>query len=737
MARIRYVFTAAVLLAMASPVGLLACKTRTLGALQSARDSNPSLSFSITDSPNENYFLRDDSRAVHLIATSGLMPRIIFAYPAANSNAALVFDKVARPVQLTVEKDASSSLGIRPTGRAPSTVTSGFRTDTRELVLNLRRVVLGSVRVTRDLVEGPEAKERLEAHTAAVPTEILSSTNVSTNADGTIELKRRQLNGRDEIVSLIKPHPGTTLYWNAKTSVLRFVSNEPSRVGFDIDVTNTSPMLRPLAANEIFSDQKGSASSRSDDALDRQALEFLSSREKLLAGSWRFMTYFGRDTLLSARLLRPAVSPAFMRAALGSVIERLGGPGMLPLDQQTAHPGMVAHEEDIGDFANLHHLRHKKLSSLKDVPRYDYGMVDSDFLLPPVLEDFLTTSGRDQAETFLRTRVQRAGVDTTYGELLKTHFERVVNLAEPFAKNPQPENLIHLLNDKIVGDWRDSADGLGGGVTSFNVNASLVPAALSSIERVLRTPPLSELESADQLAKQAGEYANIWNKEAAQFFEVRVPSNGARQAQQDYCRKLSLNCPADSLSSSDADAVVFDAVSLDSRRRPIPVLHSDYGFELLFNEPSEVRLRQIAALVAAPFPAGLITDAGMVVANPVYADAKMQSRFNHGSYHGIVVWSWQQALMAAGLARQLEMTRQVPLLPETLAALRSAQSTLWKVIQQHWDLRRSELWGWKAENGRAVPVSFSELTKDNTEPNALQLWSTVYLAVKPPEAGSK
>src|SRR5438552_345756 len=42
---------------------------------------------------------------------------------------------------------------------------------------------------------------------------------------------------------------------------------------------------------------------------DRQALAFLSYEEKLLAGSWRFLTYFGRDTLLSLRLLMPALRP--------------------------------------------------------------------------------------------------------------------------------------------------------------------------------------------------------------------------------------------------------------------------------------------------------------------------------------------------------------------------------------------------------------------------------------------
>ncbi len=112
MVLIRCGFMPFLLLALASPLGLAACKTRSFGALQSSRDPSPGLSFAIKDGPNENCFLRDDSHAVHLIATSGLMPLIIFAYPAANSNAALVYDKVERPVRLTVEREASSSLGI-------------------------------------------------------------------------------------------------------------------------------------------------------------------------------------------------------------------------------------------------------------------------------------------------------------------------------------------------------------------------------------------------------------------------------------------------------------------------------------------------------------------------------------------------------------------------------------------------------------------------------------------------
>ena len=68
----------------------------------------------------------------------------------------------------------------------------------------------------------------------------------------------------------------------------------------------------------------------------RNTLRFLSYREKFLAGSWRFNTYFGRDTLMSLRLLMPALQPPAIEAGLNSVLARL------------ADDGEVAHEEGIG-----------------------------------------------------------------------------------------------------------------------------------------------------------------------------------------------------------------------------------------------------------------------------------------------------------------------------------------------------------------------------------------------------
>ncbi len=44
----------------------------------------------------------------------------------------------------------------------------------------------------------------------------------------------------------------------------------------------------------------------------------------------------------------------------------------------------------------------------------------------------------------------------------------------------------------------------------------------------------------------------------------------------------------------------------------------------------------------------------MVVANPAYdSNTTNIEVLNRAAYHGTVVWSWQQGLMASGIARQL------------------------------------------------------------------------------------
>jgi len=117
------------------------------------------------------------------------------------------------------------------------------------------------------------------------------------------------------------------------------------------------------------------------------------------------------------------------------------------------------------------------------------------------------------------------------------------------------------------------------------------------------------------------------------------------------------------------------------------------------------------------------------VANPLPASAELRGQFGRSAYHGTVVWSWQQALLAAGLEHQLRRND----LPVSLRArLARARGELWTVIEKTRALRTSELWTWSYAAGQYRPEAFGHSRADVDESNAAQLWSTVYLGLEPP-----
>ena len=165
--------------------------------------------------------------------------------------------------------------------------------------------------------------------------------------------------------------------------------------------------------------------------------------------------------------------------------------------------------------------------------------------------------------------------------------------------------------------------------------------------------------------------------------------------------------------------------------RRVPVLNSDDGFALLFGKLAPTEVDRMVTSMMRPFPAGLMTGVGMVVADPAYASTTTQSRFGATAYHGTVVWSWQQAILAAGLQRQLARAD----LPAPLRAkLIAAQQSLWTAIDAASAVRNSELWSWTFAHGRYQVAPFGASKADADESNAAQLWSTVFLALKPVKA---
>ena len=631
------------------------------------------LRFDITEGKIENHFYRRGPVAAHVLVTSGREPRLLVAFPAGDAGVAVWFEELAAPTRFALDG------ALEPVERP-----DGMRGVTGRLVsdapgLRARRAVLGSIRIIARAGHGePPPPEAAHEVRPGPPVVLRRTTGCGTHMELALEGEngtRVEVDGGGPRVS---PGADGAIH-------LRFAAAQ-----------DEAP-LHPIASDELLA-------VADDDLRALQALAFLSYSEKLLAGSWRFLTYFGRDTLLAIRLLLPGARPTVIEAGLSAVLERL------------APDGQVAHEEGIGDFAALA----SKYGTC--AAQYDYKMIDDDFMLAPIAAQFLldTEGGRAGAAAFLARRTA-AGI--TFADALRRNLEYVLVRSAAFAEKPEPRNLISLQAGQAVGNWRDSDDGLAGGRFPYDVNVALVPAALEAAARLYASPLLGA--GADQVAARARRFAQAWQA-AAPLFQVRVPAATARLQAEAYARAQGL--PQTVPPAAEAP-LAYPAIALDAEGHPIPVMHSDEGFVLLFRQPPATALDEVADLLLRPFPTGLMTPVGMVVANPAFAGAKIQDKLTRGAYHGTVVWSWQQAMMAAGLARQLARTD----LPDaTRAHLAQAQRALWAAIRATAAQRTGELWSWDVREGRIVLVPYGQGVAHDDESNAAQLWSTVFLAIPPP-----
>ena len=261
------------------------------------------------------------------------------------------------------------------------------------------------------------------------------------------------------------------------------------------------------------------------------------------------------------------------------------------------------------------------------------------------------------------------------------------------------------------------------------MNAVLVPAALAAAAQLHDSGLLRPyLTAADRtLFAAAAQQARTWRSRAPPLFDVAISNAAAAHAVGAYAAAQGI-APQPALRALGAGALHFHALALAASGAPIAVMHSDEGFALLFADLEAQELERTVGALLRPFPAGLMSDAGMLVANPAFAAPALQQEFNRNAYHGTVVWSWQQALFAAGLQRQLAR-RDLP--PAVRAQLLEAQRTLWAAIDATRSLRNSELWSWRFVADHYQVVPFGSAAADADESNAAQLWSTVYLAVRP------
>ncbi len=642
--------------------------------------------FEVREGQNLNYFLREGKTAAHLVLRSGPAPRLLVAFPAGDSGVGLWFQPLQTPSSQWVIDSVPAPTTERDSAGRPL-YGIRFAASIRTPRLAVKQAVLSSVRVLRDYQSAGTA-----------PQDVLVDSHTSGN---TLSWARNRLDGA----------PGYRLTLVVTDGTLqaheRISAGADGRIEVRATALSGEQPLVPLAGTALLNGRQH------DDPRATDTLTFLSYQEKFLAGSWRFDTYFGRDTLMSVRLLMPVLAPDAIEAGLSSVLARLSA------------TGEVAHEEGIGEFAVLTHK--KQNGVLSAAPIFDYTMIDGNYLLAPVLAAYVLDDphGKERAAAYLHSNVAPGGT-TSAGQALLSNLRLVASSASRFSADPRFSNLISLKPGRSAGQWRDSEYGIGGGRYPYDVNAVLVPAALEAAARLLQSGLLDSFASPEDrtLLGSAATAAKVWQARAPNLFVATVDNEHARAAITSYAHQIGVPATA-ALASLGSSSVSFHAISLDASGKPVPIIHSDETFALLFGEPDPATLAADLRAVIGPFPLGLLTGAGLLVANPVFADAAQRAHFTNHAYHGTVVWSWQQALFASGLDKQLRRTDlPVPVRRE----LHAAQQALAQVIQATKSMRTSELWSWRFADGRYRIVPFGSSGTDADESNAAQLWSSVYLA---------
>jgi hypothetical protein len=644
------------------------------------------LAFSMKVGGEQNSLYRNGPVSAHITLKPGNAPRLVVAFPAGNSGVGMWFKADNGPVSwnpVGQVRKIQRSTSAGPIYGVSTTVTAITPR------LSLQQTLLSNVRVLRDY-----------GHDGRIPEGVLVKPVIVGN---TISWARQRLDGAAGYALKVRIIGGRIIDDDGS---IRFVSNNGRTISMQIESLSGDTPLKPIPASRLFT-----AKAKKDQNM-RNVLEFLSYEDKFLAGSWRYNTYFGRDSMMSLYMLQPALQKPAIEAGIVAVLARLSA------------KGEVAHEEDIGEFAVLAHRAAGR--PLTDKPIFDYKMVDDDFMLAPLAASYLLDKASPaEAETFLKRTLPTG---ETYASALARNFAYVLEAAQPFAKDPKYTNLIALKPGNNVGEWRDSEHGLGGGRYSYNINGVFVPAALESVNRLLAMPAFRQLGGKIVDARQVRSAHNVWHDKASTLFDVFIPKGEAVSEVNAYAASQGI-VPSYFAGAISEEGVRFKALVLDEKGLPIRVMNSDEGFDFLFLRPSAQQVEARISMLMKPFPAGLLTDAGLLVSNPAYAGQSNWANFDQRQYHGAVVWGWQQAVLAAGLNHQLART---DLPASTRKILVEARNQLWKVINAHPSFKTSELWSWSFRDGVFVPEAYGQRENDQTESQVVQLWSVALLGIEEP-----
>jgi len=183
--------------------------------------------------------------------------------------------------------------------------------------------VLGSIRTIRDFTEGP----------SLLRDEIQRGIEYKEIENG-VELTRLWLdNITTTTLSFSGVAPNSIQLDDTQNATVRFAAGT-----YMLNASFNYPQLVAYSSEKVLNSESSDIITKSQQQTD--SLAFLSYTTKLTAGAWRFLTYFGRDSMIAALLLGPVLSAGeggALEAVLAGVLERVN-----------KTDGSVCHEETIG-----------------------------------------------------------------------------------------------------------------------------------------------------------------------------------------------------------------------------------------------------------------------------------------------------------------------------------------------------------------------------------------------------
>jgi hypothetical protein len=645
----------------------------------------------------------------------------------------------------------------------------------------------------------PERRQHLQLLGAASERALRArlQPTISTRAEAArwlVRVVQPSIDGRDTIALELSTDPRQVAAERAGDAVV-LRARDGGPVHFTVRVATTGTPLTPLTREEIFSPDflafVAAARRGTDDSaairarwLERQVrgVELLSSREKLMAGLPTYGTYFGRDMLVAALMMRPIWRDEMSEFVVASALRKLSPSGQVSHEEAL---GAQAVREAAAEYAGLvdssfaaaargeraaaDSLRARARAVLRDARRVreNYHMIDDELQLPVLAARWLADPdvAAERKRAFLLDSSDGGG--TRLGRLLR-ELALVARMTEGYTRDSVPANLISFApRDSgrwASASWRDSNAGYANGRFAMDVNAIWAPHALESIGCIFGA--LRELGfSADSLAgvlpdgpasTALARYArdpralraatDVWWG-ASRHFVTRL---GADDVRARMAARLGAMPPVErahwrtvlATTGAARDSLVFLDLALDAAARPVGVVNTDPATGLFLGAranatgaPDSATMRQVLRDVRTfvrAYPVGLYIDrVGPVAANDAYASPAVWDAFRRDPYHGPrVVWGREVNLFLLGVAHRIAAATDTPddtggppspALTAYVRELRDAAERVQSASEASGF--QSELWSYDFVNGRPTPVRYGSGAD-------VQLWSTTDLVVQ-------